>query len=164
MRFNMVLSMIVGILLVAGCVQSTTSSTGIAQKTPTALSGSVEQDNLNNRLQIVNNPSTTMWFYGLSQNGTIVFRSTVKGKVTSSTKRLEPKTADDSECSSRTSSGNCSNEAIQADGTFGDSDPYVFWFDNEGQYYQWNGLYILSSKPLLIPSPLIEFQTITEAS
>ncbi|MEK6885009.1 MAG: hypothetical protein AABY22_35585, partial [Nanoarchaeota archaeon] len=132
----------------------------IEQKLPDKLQSSIEQENINKRLQLVNSPSTTMWFYGLSDTGSIIFRSVVNGKVSSSTKRLEPISGDNTNnyCSSKNAEGKCSNELIQADGTFGPSDEYVYWFDYEGNYYQWNGKYILTTKPLLIPAPLIEFQ------
>jgi hypothetical protein len=133
------------------------SGSGIEQRDPDPLPSSVEQDNINNRLQIMNEASTTLWFYGLSDTGTIIFRSTVKGKVTSSGKRLEPATGTGG-CPSENSQGYCSNEMLQADGTFGESDSYVFWFDFEDNYYQWNGKYILTTKPLSIPTVVIEFQ------
>jgi hypothetical protein len=135
------------------------ASTGISQKNPDPIPSSVEQDNINNRLQIMNKPSTTLFFYGLSETGTIIFRSTVKGKVTSSLKRLEPIAGyPDGYCSSTNAKGQCSSEFLQADGTFGSSDEYVYWFDFEGNYYQWNGKYILTTKALNIPTPTIDFQ------
>lgn len=136
------------------------SGAGIPQVTPSPLPSSIEQQNINNRLQIMNKPSTTLFFYGLSETGTIIFRSTVKGKVTSSGKRLEPIQGNDYNgwCQSRNANGDCSNELLQADGTFGNSDEYVYWFDFEDNYYQWNGAYILTTKALSIPTPTIDFQ------
>lgn len=155
-----VMVLLVGVLVfTAGCV-NTTSSAGVQQKAPEKIAGSIEQDNINKRLQIVNSPTSTMWFYGLSETGTVIFRSVVNGKVTSSTKRLEPILAEPTTCASKGANGwDCSNEMLQADGTFGTSDEYVFWFDMQGNYYQWNGKYILTTTPLKIPTPIIEFQT-----
>ena len=171
-------------LLLCGCVTgspSSASSSGIAQSAPTKIATSTasglstEQDNLQTRLKIVNNPSTTMWIYGLGYTGNVIFESTVKGKVTSSLKRLDPiqgngngQVTDSGSnyryCSSVSSNGICSDEIIQADGTFGSSDSYVFWFDYEGNYFQWDGNYILSSKPLLLPTPTINFQQKNESA
>jgi len=142
----------------AGWFSSTTSSTGIKQRTPDPIPSSVEQDNINARLQLMNKASTTLFIYGLSQTGTVIFRSTVKGKVTSSGKRLEPIQGNGNNCASQGAGDECSNEIIQADGTFGSSDEYIYWFDFEGNYYQWDGLYILTTKPLSLPTPTIDFQ------
>lgn len=140
-----------------GCITNDrVSSAGVQQVEPDKIIGSVEQDNIKARLNIVNNPATTMWFYGLSDNGEIIFKSTVKGKVTSSEKRLEPITQ-------HTEWQGNSPELIQADGTYGSSDLYVFWFDYSGNYFQWNGKYVLTTKPLNINTPTINFQEVTEA-
>lgn len=139
-----------------GCTsanQPQTSSSGIAQATIPQLQSSIEQENIKARLEIVNNPATVMWFYGLSDAGTMIFKSAVKGKVTSSGKRLEQT---DITCLGEY--GTCSHEILQADGTYGSSDEYVYWFDYEGNYFQWNGKYILATKPLRIPAPMIDFQ------
>ena len=172
MNTKILLAAIMVILLmgIMGCYEYApqTSSTGIAQKAPTALANSVEQDNINNRLQIMNKASTTLFFYGLSDNGVVIFRSVVKGKVTSSGKRLEPVSTNGNNyalnnnyyCPSTGANGWCSNELLQADGTFGSSDNYVYWFDFEGNYFQWNGYYILTTKALSLPNPTINFQEI----
>lgn len=162
MKNGLMVMMLLVILLLTSCVQTTeTSNAGIQQKIPDKLASSVEQENINSRLQIVNSPTTTMWFYGLADTGQVIFKSTVKGKVTSSHKRLEPVQGTDTTNSyghSQGSGGEWSSEIIQADGTFGQSDEYVFWFDYENNYYQWNGKYILTTKPLVVPPVMIDFQ------
>ena len=163
----LILGILVVSMLLFGCSvkDPNTSSSGISQAQAPALSSSVEQQNIIDRLKIMNSPSTTMWIYGMSDTGTMIFKSTVKGKVTSSTKRLEPATADgaSSHCGSYVVRGDmriCSTEIIQDDGTYGSSDSYVFWFDYQGNYYQWDGKYILVSQPLRIPVPMIDFQAV----
>ena len=145
---------LIAIIGISGCIDDTASS-GIGKSDIPQLTHSVEQDNLKARLEIMNKPETTLFLYGLSETGTIIFKSTVKGKVTSSMKRLES--------SDYTSDTGCTEERLQADGTYGSSDPYVFWFDFQNNYFQWNGKYILSTSPLKIPTPSIEFQQTTEA-
>jgi len=132
------------------------------QQPAVKLEHSVERDNINKRLQLANDPTQIMWIYGLSDMGNVVFSSPVVGKVTSSTKRLEP----------RTMGGNNSitgyigddsyqtNEIMSADGTYGESDPYVFWFTPEQQYFQWNGKYILSNAPLRLERPILNMRDI----
>ena len=165
---RLIIVFIVLSVFIMGCVVTPpTSSAGVPVAKVTTIAHSVEQDNIQERLKIVNAPSTTMWFYGLSETGTVIFKSAVKGKVTSSGKRLEPIEAHPSDCGAYGNDGrggtSCSSELLQADGTFGHSDEYVYWFDYEGNYFQWNGKYILTTKPLKINAPVIEFQQVTEA-
>jgi hypothetical protein len=56
---------------------------------------SVERDNYNLRLTLANDPNQIQWFYGFSNMGNLIISMPVKGKVTSSSKRAEPKTMDD---------------------------------------------------------------------
>lgn len=161
----------IGILLFGCTSQLPKTANQVHQVAPPVITSSIEQQNIAHRLEIVNQASTTMWFYGLSDTGQMIFRSVVNGKVTSSTKRLEPTVGNGNSdihtntmgCASQTVRGICSDEIMQADGTFGSSDPYVFWFDNQGNYYQWNGKYILSTQPLKIPNPMIDFQAQNES-
>ena len=166
MKKEIILSLVLMVFLTSCVVNPSTSSAGVPVAKVTPIAHSVEQDNIQARLNIVNAPSTTMWFYGLSEAGTIIFKSTVKGKATSSGKRLEPIEAQNGDCGAYGNDGregmSCSSELLQADGTFGHSDEYVYWFDYEGNYFQWNGKYILTTKPLKINAPVIEFQQITE--
>ena len=103
-----------------------------------------------------------MWSHLIPLDGKIVKRMPVRGKVTSSGKRLEPTTA----ASGGAGSGFYpdspfkvgengywkTNEFIQPDGTYGNSDPYIYWFDPQGRYHQWGtagGLgYLLTDYPI----------------
>lgn len=102
-----------------------------------------------------------MWIHLIALDGKIIRRMPVRNKVTSSGKRLEPTTAapynegyplaGDGE-NSRT------NELIQPDGTFGSSDPYIFWFDSMGRYHQYGtagGIgYLLTDYPIDLENPM----------
>lgn len=101
--------------------------------------------------------------------GKCMLYSTVKGKVTSSGKRLSPTTLYDTKNISgeslssspgvtvKTPNGIKSTaEAIQDDGTYGSSVEYLYWFDVKGVYRQ---LYppsgcvlVIATEPLSIPS------------
>ena len=128
---------------------------------------SVERDNINKRLALSNDPTQIMWIYCLSDMGNIILSSPVVGKVSSSDKRLEPKTG------SRYGGGvdvhriadtrYTSNELMAADGTFGSSDSYVYWFTPEGQYFQWNGDYIESNAPLKLERAIFNVRDIDYA-
>ena len=98
----------------------------------------------------------------MSDTGQILFTSPVVGKVTSSTKRLEPITtvASGDYAQVPVYNGYEVGEIMQTDGTYGSSDSYVFWFDPEGNYYQWSGSYILSSVPLKLKTPVFSVRDI----
>ena len=50
------------------------------------------------------------------------------------------------------------DEFIQPDGTYGDSDAYIYWFDPMGRYHQWGtagGLgYLLTDYPIDLVDPI----------
>lgn len=102
----------------------------------------VEQKNVGNRLLNDNKVGSIKHLYVISpETGTFLLYSAVRGKVTSSGKRLSPKTIS-------TDNGNFgipvrigsetfgTNEVLQDDGTYGDSDPYIYWWDTKGIYHQ----------------------------
>ena len=123
---------------------------------------SVERDNINRRLKLANDPTQIMWIYCLSDTGVPVTFSPVVGKVTSSTKRLEP-SATSSGSSTRGYVGKeqyYTHEIMGADGTYGSSDPYVYWFTPEGQYFQWSGKYIVSNAPIKLEKPILSIRDI----
>jgi hypothetical protein len=93
----------------------------------------IEQDNVAKRLQLENKPGGIMHLYILSAySGQVLLYSTVKGKVTSSGKRLSP--------SSHSYAGSYNveynPELLGDDGTYGSSVDYLYWWDVKGIYHQ----------------------------
>lgn len=41
------------------------------------------------------------------------------------------------------------------EGTYGSSNPYIFFWTVDGQYIQWSGKYLYSDKPFRIEDPTI---------
>lgn len=126
-----------------------------------------EQRNVSERLKEDNRPGAIKHFYVIAPNsGQVLIYSTVKGKVTSSGKRLAPRTVavKDGEFVDTDMNGipvqigtntYRTGEVIQDDGTYGSSVPYIYWWDVKGVYHQHfftDGQIIhVSSHP--IPSP-----------
>jgi len=154
MRFFLIV--IVSALL-CGCPDSGESvqvaNTGVKQTKADIETGSdgltVEQRNVKKRLTMDNTPGSVKHLYVISaMSGQIILYSTVKGKVTSSGKRLTPTSVAAGAASAgsypdfygvQTSiNGNVyrTSEVMQDDGTFGSSIPYIFWFDVNGRYHQ----------------------------
>lgn len=108
----------------------------------------VEQDNIIKRYKVDNTPGSMKHLYIISpMSGQVILYSSVEGKVTSSGKRLTPKTV----VAGRYGDGGAwrygmsveiagedhkTTEVIQDDGTYGDSVEYLYWFDTRGVYHQ----------------------------
>lgn len=94
-----------------------------------------EQQNVAKRLQMENKPGSIQHLYILSAySGQVLLYSTVKGKVTSSGKRLSPSLKAEY-------GGEYSHqyhpELLGDDGTYGTSIEYLYWWDAQGRYNQY---------------------------
>ncbi len=119
--------------------------------------GNAERDNIIRRGQFVSQPDLVGYIVLLSPQGPVAYY-TVRGKVTSSGKRLEQPLVND--CydgvdGAGDSSGSCVGALTDApsyDGTYGSSDQYVYFWTTAGQYVQWstgNGFgYLYSDQPI----------------
>ena len=104
----------------------------------------VEQKNIADRIIIDNKPGSIKHLYIISAySGDVIIYSTVQGKVTSSGKRLQPKTvlAANGNSGSYTkgiiiktdnSKKQYTSELMQDDGAYGNSIPYLYWWDSKG--------------------------------
>lgn len=138
----------------------------------------VEQENVRERLEQDNKPGSIKHLYVISAfSGDVLIYSTVKGKVTSSGKRLTPTSVDARDGQYVGSQHNGfpvrfggsvyrTSEVLQDDGTYGNSVPYIFWFDVKGNYHQhWiSGGQILhiSDVPLRVSKVIINMEEVTE--
>lgn len=95
-----------------------------------------EQENVKRRIEMENKPGAIQHLYILSAySGQVILYSTVKGKVTSSSKRLSPSTHVVYYSSSFTQEYN--PELIGDDGTYGSSIEYLYWWSVDGSYNQY---------------------------
>lgn len=109
---------------------------------------SSEQRNIDERYEMDNAPGAIKHLYVISAySGDCILYSTVREKVTSSGKRLTPKTVvgTDGQYVDGRSMGMLVNiagqnkytqEVIQDDGTYGESIDYLYWKDQRGNYHQ----------------------------
>jgi hypothetical protein len=121
----------------------------------------VEQQNINDRIQVTTDPTKILWMHLIALDGKIIRRMPVVSKVSSSGKRLEAKhwvTNPNGGTSPPISGDNYTDELIQPDGTYGDSDAYIFWFDPQHRYHQYGtagGLgYLLTDYPIDLVDPV----------
>jgi hypothetical protein len=99
-----------------------------------------------------------MWIHLIALDGSILRRMSVRNKVTSSGKRLEPITAtSDGYLPDVPNTTYETTELLQSDGTYGASDNYIFWFDPMTRYHQWGtagGLgYLITDYPIDLTNP-----------
>lgn len=125
----------------------------------------VEQKNIMERLKRDNMVGEVKHLYIISSyTGDVMEYSTVKGKVTSGSKRLSPKSVNNS-IAMNGSNGNTNtvyigsipyytDEVLDDGGAYGESGNYLFWFDAQGNYHQYypsGGTYLhISEKPLRV--------------
>ena len=161
-----------------GCGMTTAppkSASGVSKanvKVPTDVNNLTrEQKNVGRRLLDENKPGAVQHLYIISAySGQVLIYSTVKGKVTSSGKRLSPYTVSEG--------GGCipgdpfpvniggetryTAEVLQDDGTYGSSDEYLFWWDTKGIYHQHyieDGQIIhISDQPIAVKSVIINME------
>lgn len=84
----------------------------------------------------------------MNEMGQPVAYMSVKGKITSGSKRLNP--PQKIECIDYPTSASCSYETVDApndEGTYGHSAEYIYFWTMDGQYVQWNGKYLYSDQP-----------------
>ena len=136
----------------------------------------VEQENIGQRLNEENEVGNMRHLYIISAySGDVILYSPVKGKVTSSGKRLSPYTV----AAGRAGRGNNSPEpygipvsiggkvhrtpeVLQDDGTYGHSIPYLYWWDTKGVYHKHyvSGGQIphVTSQPMIVPKVILNVE------
>jgi hypothetical protein len=130
-----------------------------------------EQKNVSQRLLEDNKPGAIKHLYVISAySGQVLIYSTVRGKVTSSGKRLTPVTVAAAvgqyDTGIPVTIGNYNlrtPEVLQDDGTYGSSVEYLFWWDTKGVYHQQyvtGGMILhISNQPLAIKSVMLNMET-----
>lgn len=158
-----------------GCmkIEEPQSDSGIRKASVRVTTGAdgltAEQRNVGERLVEDNKPGAIKHLYVISAySGQVLLYSTVRGKVTSSGKRLNPTTAT-TYCNGTTyysppkAAGFYTNEMIQDDGTYGSSVEYVFWWDSKGVYHQHyvagGQILHVASAPIAVKSVVLNLET-----
>lgn len=119
-------------------------------------SENAEIDNIKRRLELTSNPGQIGFVLLLNEMGKPVMYTSVKGKITSGGKRLT--SPQEVRCLEVAESVGCSQQMVDApsdEGTYGSSNPYIFFWTVDGQYIQWSGKYLYSDKPFRIEDPTI---------
>lgn len=128
--------------------QATTGVKKAQAKIKTGTDGlTVEQRNVKKRLEAENDPASIKHLYIVSaMSGQCILYSTVKGKPSSSGKRLSPYSVTPQHTGESldymgmgiviNGQQHYTSEVLQDDGTYGHSIPYLYWWDSRGIYHQ----------------------------
>ena len=164
------LLLLIPLLMLSSCGETATqaqdiANSGVKQTTvrvTTDVNGkTIEQNNIAMRLTEDNKPGSIKHLYILSAySGQVLLYSTVKGKVTSSGKRLSPALL------AKTGTSDWHYEynpdLIQDDGTYGSSVDYVYWWDSKGIYHQQyvtGGMIMhISNQPIAVKSVILNLE------
>ena len=89
----------------------------------------------------------------LTDNGSVVGRFVVDGKVSSLNSFLTP----DSEHYEMVCGSYCENEWLpDVDGSYGSNDNGIFFFTTDGKYIEWTGTYLYSDIPFIVNDPIVK--------
>jgi hypothetical protein len=156
------------------------SASGVSKADVQVQTGSdgltVEQRNVGRRLTEDNKPGSIKHLYVISAySGQVLIYSTVKGKVTSGSKRLTPNSvaATDGRNVDYSMMGIPihiggrdlrTSEVLGDDGTYGSSSEYLFWFDQSDVYHQHypsGGQIIhISDQPIAVKSVILNMEPV----
>ena len=109
-----------------------------------------EIDNIRRRLELTSDPNLLGYIILLNDAGQPILYEGVRGKVTSGSKRLTP-SAQVVMNPTYGSNGGQHSVVVPApsdEGTHGQSNPYIFYWNTDGQYRQWSGQYLYSTSPI----------------
>lgn len=138
----------------------------------------VEQKHIAKRLIEDNKPGAIKHLYLISPySGQAILYSTVDGKVTSSEKRLTPRSVGctDGEYCQTENNGirikvngegyKNTPEVLGDDGTYGDSYQYIYWWDTKGRYHQLvpgNCVVLITDMPLVTNKVTIDLRNVKD--
>lgn len=130
------------------------------QSTPTDINFSLERYNLIRRAYWVNGQrekanaviceveKPLSYVALMTESGAVIGRFIVDGKITSLNSYLTPD-------SMYIDSGRYMPDI---DGTYGENDAGIFFFTPDGQYWEWNSVYLYSDTPFDIENPIIRIE------
>lgn len=152
-----VLLSIVMVLALAACEQDQPSAKNQqalrAKEAANSISfvENAEIDNIKKRLELTSSPALVGYVLLMNEMGQPVMYSGVKGKITSGGKRLtEP------DRYAPLGQNGFMRAGPSDEGTYGSSGEYIFFWNPQGQYIQWNGKYLYSDKPFRVKiEPLV---------
>jgi hypothetical protein len=152
-NMNRIVIAIVGLctVMLAGCLDTSAPVKNQQAEAARIAANSIqftdnaEIENIKKRVELTSKPGLMGFIMLLNQAGQPILYEGVTGKVTSGGKRL---TTPDRASSAWGSGTNTIVRASPSDeGTWGSSGEYIFYWNQSGEYRQWNGGYLYSPTP-----------------
>jgi len=136
---------------------------GLVQKQPPfVMENSLERANLIRRYQYLNQPENLHHVYLMSNTGQVVAYKVAQGKVSSVNSKLtnDAQIVGSKQCIEEThqdDEASCFKavESPQIDGSYGSNGDAIFFFTTDGEYVEWNGIYLVSEEPQSIQSAVV---------
>lgn len=156
---KLLILLIVPLFLMACEPQAKTTKQTQSQKAKEAAASisfteNAEIENIKERLKLTSNPGLTGFILLMNEAGQPIMYTGVKGKITSGGKRLTSPVQSWSYRRDGTKGAGIGGydtgalgPAPSDEGTWGSSNPYIYFWTTTGQYVQWNGKYLYSDKP-----------------
>ncbi len=136
-----------------------------ATKTP-VLEVSLDRENIAKRISRSNDGNHIQWMYLFGSTGAVIERFAVRGKATSGGKRLNAKHGYKHmrRVDMVGGSGSVFLKVEKADemGTFGSSNPYIFWFDLDDTLVQTSLDYLILDKPVNITGGVLRISDVDQ--
>jgi len=157
----------VAALLLAGCLpeqrptqQVKNTQAELAQRAANSIqfTDNAEIDNIKNRVELTSMPGLLGYVILFNESGQPIMYEGVRGKITSGSKRLTPPDLAQQIGTGGQNGGQHSvvRQAPSDEGTYGSSNPYIFYWNIDGVYRQWSGHYLYSTQPMrLTIQPLV---------
>ena len=146
-----------------------------SQPTPTDVDYSLERYNLIKRAYWVNGQREKAlalecgiqkplgYIVLLTDNGAVVSKFIVDGKVSSLNSYLTPESEFYEKNGGTAGSGTYVNKWLaDVDGSYGVNDNGIFFFTPNGNYIEWTGTYLYSDIPFEITDPVIKMQEVSK--
>lgn len=146
--------------------QNESSKAAAAANSISFAAGNAEIDNIKKRLELTSDPALMGYIVLFNDMGTPILYTTVKGKVTSGSKRLTApfQETDLKRMGVGDQSSSDFTDAPSDEGTWGSSNPYIYFWTTGGQYIQWSGNYLYSDKAFRMDTPSVVSITTTPAN
>ena len=126
--------------------------------------GNAEIDNIRRKLELTSSPNLLGFIVLLNEAGQPIAYHAVRGKVTSSGKRLRPSVRV-LQVPNHGNNGGQHSVVIPTpsdEGTYGSSDSYVYFWNTSGAYVQWSGHYLYSDRPIRLNVQPLVVNMVTE--
>lgn len=129
---------------------------------PFQMENSLERQNLIERYKYLNDRNNVHHVYLMSEHGQVVAYFVAQGKVSSVNSKLtnNKQIVGSNQCIREVhndAEGGCFKavESPQMDGSYGTNGDAIFFFTTDGQYVEWNGLYVVSEEPKNIQTEVV---------